>query len=363
MATVTLEGVSKYYGQRPAVDAVNLAIEEGEFIVLLGPSGCGKTTTLRMIAGLLEPTRGTIRIGGTDVTALPARRRNIGMVFQDYALFPHMTIRENIGFGLREHRVDAAAANRRVAELLTLIRLSGFEGRFPDQLSGGQQQRVALARALAYSPAVLLMDEPLGALDLKLREAMQVELRLVQRRLGITTIFVTHDQEEAMSLADRIVVMTEGRVEQVGTPEDLYRRPVSTFVASFVGKVNFLPGTIRSVSGAICTVALADGLVVEASAHADCRVGRPGKIALRPENLSLIADSSATARGRIPGTIEQRRFLGNLVHYFVRVTGDQTLLVEEASVGRFLDVGDKVAVTWRSEHALAFAENGDKHAS
>ena len=360
MATVTLEGVTKYYGQRPAVDGVNLAIEDGEFIVLLGPSGCGKTTTLRMIAGLVEPSGGVIRIGGTDVTALPARRRNIGMVFQDYALFPHMTVRENIGFGLRERRVDGATANRRVDELLALIRLPGFEERFPDQLSGGQQQRVALARALAYSPAVLLMDEPLGALDLKLREAMQVELRRVQRRLGITTIFVTHDQEEAMSLADRIVVITEGRVEQIGTPEDLYRRPVSAFVASFVGKVNFLAGTIRSVSGALCKVALADGLVVEAAAHADCRTGLPGRIALRPENLELIADPSGAARGQVSGTIEQRRFLGNLVHYFVRTSGDQTMLVEEASAGRVLEVGDKVAVTWRSEHALAFAANGDK---
>ena len=221
MATVALEGVSKYYGHRPAVDEVSLEIEEGEFVVLLGPSGCGKTTTLRMIAGLVEPTRGVIRIDGSDVTALPARKRNVGMVFQDYALFPHMTVGENIAFGLRERRFDRAALELRVEELLALIRLPGFERRFPDQLSGGQQKRVALARALAYSPSVLLMDEPLGALDLKLREAMQVELRRVQRRLQITTIFVTHDQEEAMSLADRIVVMRDGRVEQIGAPEDL----------------------------------------------------------------------------------------------------------------------------------------------
>ncbi|HUI18913.1 MAG TPA: ABC transporter ATP-binding protein [Alphaproteobacteria bacterium] len=355
MASVTLEGVSKVYGRHPAVNEVNLAIEDGEFLVLLGPSGCGKTTTLRMIAGLVEPTQGVIRIGGADVTALPARKRNIGMVFQDYALFPHMTIGENIAFGLRERHLDEVAIKRRVSELLALTRLPGFERRYPDQLSGGQQQRVALARALAYSPTLLLMDEPLGALDLKLREAMQVELRRVQRALGITTIFVTHDQEEAMSLADRIVVMSEGRVEQTGTPEDLYRRPASAFVANFVGKVNFLAGTVRSVTGAVCTVALADGTVVEASARADCSAGAAVRLALRPEHFRVVPEPSGAAKGQICGTIEQRRFLGNVVHYYVRTKGDLPLLVEQAGAGPVLEVGERVALSWLSEHALAFA--------
>jgi len=354
MATVALEGVSRTYGSRSVVDGVSLEIEEGEFVVLLGPSGCGKTTTLRIIAGLVEPTRGIVRIGGADVTALPARKRNVGMVFQDYALFPHMTVGENIAFGLRERRFDQAAVESRMEELLALIRLPGFEQRFPDQLSGGQQQRVALARALAYSPTVLLMDEPLGALDLKLREAMQVELRRVQRRLQITTIFVTHDQEEAMSLADRIVVMRDGRVEQIGTPEDLYRRPGSAFVAGFIGKVNFLRGSIQSVSGPTCVISLGDGLVVEAVAHASCRAGSPGSIALRPENLTLISPQPNADSGRILGTIEQRRFLGNVVHYFVHTTNDQVLIVEESSTGRILDVGDGVGVAWRIEDAFAF---------
>ncbi|HMK68258.1 MAG TPA: ABC transporter ATP-binding protein [Stellaceae bacterium] len=360
MATVALEGVSRSYGNRPVVDGVSLRIEEGEFLVLLGPSGCGKTTTLRMIAGLVEPTRGTIRIGGSDDTQMPARKRNVGMVFQDYALFPHMTVGENIAFGLRERRFDRAAVDARVEELLALIRLPGFDRRFPDQLSGGQQQRVALARALAYSPSVLLMDEPLGALDLKLREAMQVELRRVQRRLQITTIFVTHDQEEAMSLADRIVVMREGRVEQIGTPEDLYRRPGSAFVAGFIGKVNFLSGTIQSVSGGTCMVSLADGLAVEAAAHASCRAGLGGRIALRPENLALIRAESGAAKQRLLGTIEQRRFLGNVVHYFVRTAADQVLIAEESSTGRILEIGDSVGVTWRTGDAFAFGADGSE---
>jgi spermidine/putrescine ABC transporter ATP-binding subunit len=356
MASVTLEGVSKIYGRQRVLNDVSLTVQEGEFLVLLGPSGCGKTTTLRTIAGLVEPTRGVIRIGGIDVTRIPARKRNIGMVFQDYALFPHMTVSENIAFGLRERRLDAPAIDQRVEELLSLIQLPGFEQRYPDQLSGGQQQRVALARALAYSPAVLLMDEPLGALDLKLREAMQVELRRVQQGLRITTIFVTHDQEEAMSVADRIAVIVEGRVAQVGTPEDLYSRPASAFVANFVGKVNFLPGTIRSMSGTSCAVTLASGTVVEASPQRGCRVGSLVRIALRPEILNLTSNPSESLEGQILGTIEQRRFLGSVVHYFVRTKSDQSLLVERAGDNRTFHVGQSVALRWCKEQALAFAE-------
>jgi spermidine/putrescine transport system ATP-binding protein len=359
MASVTLDCVSKLYGRHAAVDQISLSIEEGEFLVLLGPSGCGKTTTLRMIAGLVEPTSGVIQIGGRDVTSLPARKRNIGMVFQDYALFPHMTIADNIAFGLRERRVEAHSAKKRVAELLSLVQLPNFEQRFPSQLSGGQQQRVALARALAYSPAVLLMDEPLGALDLKLRQAMQIELRRVQRTLGITTIFVTHDQEEAMSLADRIVVMREGRIEQAGTPEDLYQRPASSFVANFVGTINFLPGIVESVSGTACRVALTNGIVVEASTLTELSATRV-RIAVRPENVILAPDHPGAGGEPLAGTVEQRRFLGNVVHYSLRISSGELLLVEHSSAAATLKIGDRVSLSWRAEHAHAFADlDGD----
>jgi spermidine/putrescine ABC transporter ATP-binding subunit len=353
VASVTLQDLSKLYGNQPAVRDLCLSVEDGEFLVLLGPSGCGKTTALRMIAGLVDPTHGAIRIGERDVTRLPARKRNVGMVFQDYALFPHMTVKENIAFGLRQRRLEKSKIEDRVAVLLQLVRLSEFETRYPEQLSGGQQQRVALARALAYSPAVLLMDEPFGALDLKLRQAMQVEIRRVQRQLGITTIFVTHDQEEAMSLADRIVIMAEGRVQQEGTPEDIYRRPVSTFVANFIGKLNFLRGVVQSVSDVRCAVSLSDGTIVEVTMARPCEVGRSVQIALRPEHLE-IAPASVATPATLRATIEQRRYLGNVVHYFMRAFGDQLILVEQPDRGPQLTIGKDVFLRWQSENALAF---------
>jgi len=354
VASVTLEAVSKGYGNHAAVENFSLCVEDGELLVLLGPSGCGKTTALRMIAGLVEPTRGKIRIGDRDVTRLPARQRNVGMVFQDYALFPHMTVKENIAFGLHQRALVKSEIDDRVDALLSLIRLSGFERRYPEQLSGGQQQRVALARALAYSPAVLLMDEPFGALDLKLRQAMQLEIRRVQRQLGTTTIFVTHDQEEAMSLADRIAIMADGRVQQHGTPEDIYRRPISAFVANFIGKLNFLRGTVRSVSGPCCAVALVDGTVVEALMPVACEVGRSIQIALRPQHLEISFEFAKSSGLR--ATIEQRRYLGNVVHYFVRVSDNQVLLVERPDAVPWLAVGQEVSLAWRTENALAFPD-------
>jgi putative spermidine/putrescine transport system ATP-binding protein len=353
MAGVVLEHVWKLYGYQAAVKDATLMIGEGEFVVLLGPSGCGKTTTLRMIAGLIEATRGTILIGGTNVTSLPARKRNIGMVFQDYALFPHLDIARNVGFGLRERGADRATIAQRVTELLSLVRLSGFERRYPSQLSGGQQQRVALARALACSPAVLLMDEPLGALDLKLREAMQTELRRLQRELRITTVFVTHDQTEAMALADRIAVMSDGHIEQMGTPEEIYRQPASEFVATFVGKINFFEGSVRQVSNGRCTAVLDDGNCVEAVASPDARPGDRIKLGVRPENLLLSSDNQAGAG--LCGTIEQRRYFGNIVQYLIRSAGDQPLLAEQGTGSPVFDAGDRVVIGWRSDDVLAFS--------
>src|SRR5689334_6661740 len=229
MSRIRFESVSKAYGETTALDGFDLDVGEGEFLALLGPSGCGKTTALRLLAGFLQPTAGRILVDDRDVSALPAHKRNAGMVFQDYALFPHMTVEDNIAFGLHERGQKGAVTAKRVAELLDLVRLAGMGRRYPGELSGGQQQRVALARALAFGPSVLLMDEPFGALDLKLREAMQAELVQIQRQLGITTIFVTHDQAEAMAMADRIAVMNRGRIAQLGTPENVYDRPSNSF--------------------------------------------------------------------------------------------------------------------------------------
>src|SRR5437762_4142314 len=246
MARLELINLSKLYGEHAAVAGVTLDVADGEFLVLLGPSGCGKTTTLRMIAGLIEPSGGSATIGGTDVTYLPPWRRNTGMVFQSYALFPHMTVAENVAFGLEMRKISNPEIATRTKEVLRMVRLDGYAERLPRQLSGGQQQRVALARALAVRPDVLLLDEPLSNLDAKLREEVRVEIRELQRQLGLTTVMVTHDQEEALTMADRLVVMNEGSVCQVGTQRELYEKPADRFVAGFVGRSTFLDGTLES---------------------------------------------------------------------------------------------------------------------
>jgi ABC-type Fe3+/spermidine/putrescine transport system ATPase subunit len=285
MQTLILEGVAKQFGETAVVSAVNLDVRAGEFLTLLGPSGCGKTTTLRMIAGFVTPTHGRILMDGADISRLPPNRREVGMVFQNYALFPHLSVSDNIGFAMKQRGATESARRTRVAELLDLVQLPGYEKRLPAELSGGQRQRVAIARAVAHPPRVLLMDEPLGALDLKMREAMQRELRAIQRRLGITTIYVTHDQTEAMVMSDRIVVMNQGRIEQIGSPEDIYLRPATKFVAQFVGRINLLPAARVGVAAGLAIAGTdvvpppaAAGrlnghdvlLAVRADAHAGC---------------------------------------------------------------------------------------------
>jgi ABC-type Fe3+/spermidine/putrescine transport system ATPase subunit len=251
-ASVSLVELEKRFDTVGAVRGVSLEIQSGEFLTLLGPSGSGKTTTLMMIAGFKQPTAGDIAIDGSSVVAIPPYRRNIGMVFQNYALFPHLTVAENIGFPLKQRGVDRADRSRQVAESLAMVRLSGYEGRYPRQLSGGQQQRVALARAMVFRPRLLLMDEPLGALDKQLRESLQIEIRRLHAELGITFVYVTHDQEEALTMSDRIAVMNEGVVAQLGAPEELYNRPISRFVASFIGESNFLPGIVSRDRAGVC---------------------------------------------------------------------------------------------------------------
>src|SRR6478752_1408554 len=295
MARLELDNLSKRYGDHAAVAGVTLDVADGEFVVLLGPSGCGKTTTLRMIAGFVEPSGGAARIGGVDVTYLPPWRRNTGMVFQSYALFPHMTVAQNVAFGLEMRKLPRADIGRRVEEALALVRLAGFGARLPRQLSGGQQQRVALARALAIRPDVLLLDEPLSNLDAKLRQEVRVEIRELQRQLGLTTVMVTHDQEEALTMADRLVVMNEGSVCQVGSQRDLYERPATRFVAGFVGRSTFLAGTVEA-PGRFRT----DGGLALA-----CTGGAPGRavLSLRPERVEIAAAPLSGLDNRLSGTV------------------------------------------------------------
>jgi putative spermidine/putrescine transport system ATP-binding protein len=304
MAFLTLEGISKEFGSFAAVQNVNLQIERGEFVSLLGPSGCGKTTTLQMIAGLVEPTQGRISLDGRDITREKPNRRGLGVVFQSYALFPHMTVAQNVAFGLEMRRVPQAERAERVREALLLVQLSSFAERYPRQLSGGQRQRVAIARALVIAPPVLLLDEPLSNLDAKLREEMQFELRRIQRKVGTTTIMVTHDQAEALSISDRVVVMEGGRMTQVDAPYRLYEQPSNAFISSFVGKTNLLAGVWRrnGPSGAVEI----GGVLLEASAP-EIADGAPVTMSIRPEKI-LLREAGA---GRLNGRIASRFFLGS----------------------------------------------------
>jgi ABC-type Fe3+/spermidine/putrescine transport system ATPase subunit len=299
---VELRKCTRDFGSVRAVDAMDLAILEGEFLSLLGPSGCGKTTTLNLVAGFVEPTAGRILIDGEDVTGLPAHRRGLGVVFQSYALFPHLSVFENVAFGLRERHAPAPEIARRVGEALELVRLDRGGHQRPAELSGGMQQRVALARALVYRPRVLLLDEPLAALDKKLREEMRDELRAIQRSVGITTIFVTHDQAEALGLSDRIAVMSRGRIEQLGAPRDIYERPASRFVADFIGASTILRG--RAVGADL--VALSPELIIRVHVTGALRAGEEVELAIRPERVGLAAaPGPATAEARIDGLVYQ----------------------------------------------------------
>jgi ABC-type Fe3+/spermidine/putrescine transport system ATPase subunit len=341
-AAVRLERLSKSFdGSKRAVDEVDLSIDAGEFFALLGPSGCGKTTTLRMIAGFETPDEGRIHVGGADVTDVPVHRRNLGMIFQSYALFPHRTVAENVAFGLRMRGLPRRDIADAVGRALKQVALAGYEERRPAQLSGGEQQRVALARALVVRPPVLLCDEPLGALDRKLRQSMQFELKQLQKDLGVTLIFVTHDQEEAMAMADRIAVMNAGRIEQAGTPADIYGRPRTRFVADFIGEINLFAGQWRD--GAFC---LTSGAVLPAEGRG--RAG-PSTIAVRPERMRFVPAGEAV----LSGTIESANFLGGHVLYRI-AAGDAKLLVRET--GALRPVGTNVGVTWSAADAVVLED-------
>jgi putative spermidine/putrescine transport system ATP-binding protein len=328
MAFLALGGVQKSFGGAAVVKDFDLAVERGELVTFLGPSGCGKTTTLRMIAGFEAPTAGSISIDGRDVTHLRANRRAIGMVFQAYALFPNLTVADNIGFGLRVAGRSAAEIKARVAEMLALIRLPDLAGRYPHQLSGGQQQRVSLARALAPEPRILLLDEPLSALDARIRVSLREEIRALQRKLGVTTIFVTHDQEEALSISDRVVVMNEGAIEQIGGPAEIYNRPRTRFVASFVGTLNMLEGVVEDPAAG--AVRVGETLVFARAPIDGARQGDRRTIALRPE--ALRPGRPADGANGLSVRIEDVAFLGPIFRLRAR-HGDSALLVDAFNAG------------------------------
>ncbi|HKC96681.1 MAG TPA: ABC transporter ATP-binding protein [Methylomirabilota bacterium] len=366
MARIELEAVSKRYGDFHAVRNFSLTIEQGELVVLLGPSGCGKTTTLRMIAGFVPVTSGRIRLGGRDVTGLPPHRRNTGLVFQGYALFPHLTAAENIAFGLEMRGLPEAVVREKVASALRLVRLDDLGDRLPRQLSGGQQQRVALARALVIEPDALLLDEPLSNLDAKLREEVRVEIRQLQRALGLTTVMVTHDQDEALAMADRLVVMSAGAIQQIGTQRELYEHPSNRFVAGFVGRTNFLsgqlvePGVFRSDGGLTLRY---DGRSAASSggAAAARSSGARRALALRPERLVLGGSVDHARANRVAGTVEFASYLGATIEYYVRLSSGETLRVHAPNTGAAGDrawaLGEAVHVSWPAEVGLVLEDD------
>jgi spermidine/putrescine ABC transporter ATP-binding subunit len=349
-ARLELIGLTKVYGDVVAADQVTLDIAPGEFITLLGPSGSGKTTTLMMVAGFVLPTSGQILLNGEDIAFRPPHKRNIGMVFQNYALFPHMTVAENIAFPLKMRKWSREQIRQAVREVLQLVRLPGFEERYPRQLSGGQQQRVALARALVFRPPVLLMDEPLGALDKKLREEMQLEIKHIQESMNITTIYVTHDQEEALTMSDRIAVMNAGRIEQVGTPRELYEQPVSQFVADFIGESNFLSGRVERGDGHLYLVTQ-EGWRVVIPVSDSLRPGEQVSVALRPERI-VIGDGSGD--NVVEGTIEEIIYVGEATKFRVRLEHDRWLMVKQPSRLETMRWrrGDRVRLSWSAADAV-----------
>ncbi len=353
-APINLQSLSRHFGKVIAVNDISLDIKSGEFMTFLGPSGSGKTTTLMMIAGFLIPTAGDIKVNDSSITTVPPFKRNIGMVFQNYALFPHMTVFDNIAFPLQMRKTPKEEIKKRVQWALELVQLTGFDYRRPSQLSGGQQQRIAVARAIVFEPPALLLDEPLGALDAKLREGMQIELKQLHDRIGATILYVTHDQEEALTLSDRIVVFNDGRIMQVGTPNDLYRLPQNRFVADFIGKTNFLTGQVSATDGKNCSVQLADGIAM----HGPLRdsFATPKKWAtysLRPEKI-LVGDEITDTPNTYEATVEQFLYLGEFTKYHLRI-GESVKLIAKSSnrLGRsVLEPGSKIQVGWDIDELL-----------
>ena len=360
---VRLERVSKLFGDLAAVDDLSLDIAEGEFFSMLGPSGCGKTTTLRMIGGFEDPSLGTVYLGGRDVTDDPPYKRDVNTVFQSYALFPHLNVRENVAFGLRRKKIPGDQIEQRVKDVMHLVDLVGFEERKPPQMSGGQQQRVALARALVNSPKVLLLDEPLGALDLKLRKKMQLELKRIQQEVGITFIYVTHDQEEAMTMSDRIAVMRHGRIEQLGQPEFVYENPATEFVAGFLGASNLLEGEVKEANNGMSTVLLPHGGTVQLpGSRIPPDIGSRVKVGVRPEKVEITRGSrAADGTNSIEGTVSMITYIG-VSHQFKVSAPDGavfTVYVQNLDAEEAPRQGEGVTLSWKPEYTFAVAPQDD----
>ncbi|WP_067482323.1 ABC transporter ATP-binding protein [Actinomadura hibisca] len=359
---IELDGVRKTYHSHgdtvAAVRGVDLSIAPGEFFSLLGPSGCGKTTTMRMIAGFEEPTAGRVRLDGRDVTGVPANKRDVNMVFQSYALFPHMSVFDNVAFGLRRKGVAKGEIKARVGDILGIVDLAGREKRRPGELSGGQQQRVALARALVNRPRALLLDEPLGALDLKLRQAMQVELKRIQREVGITFVYVTHDQGEALTMSDRIAVMNDGGVEQLGTPREIYERPATKFVAGFIGTSNLLSGEVGGVDGAQAVISYGDDgrIVVPLREDRPAAAGDRLEVTVRPEKIELLTERPDRPGSLVRATVAEVVYLGTSTSYLVTTPGGAEVTVFQQNATNADDLaarGDQVWLAWEARHSYA----------
>jgi iron(III) transport system ATP-binding protein len=356
VAGIEIESLSKRYGSLAAVEGLSLDVADGEFVTLLGPSGCGKTTTLRLLAGFVGPDAGSIRVGGQTVSSpagcVPPEARGMGMVFQNYAVWPHKTVYENVAFGLKVRKVPRGEQRDRVARVLDLVNLAGLEGRYPGQLSGGQQQRVALARSLVVEPRILLLDEPLSNLDAKLRERMRWELKALQRRTGITFVYVTHDQSEAMALSDRIAVMHRGRLEQYGSPREVYARPATRTVADFMGLVNFLPGLVGPVEDGSAVILIAGGHPMRCQAPPGLRGGQRVELAIRPENVHLAA-AAGPDPAAVGGTVAEVAHLGNLNDYQVALSDGTRLRVQSHPLEKF-EVGQPVLVRFDTPQVVLF---------
>ena len=356
---VELRAVTKRFGSLTAVDGVSLKVRKGEFLSLLGPSGCGKTTSLRMIAGFEQPDEGEILIGGRDAVGVPPYKRDVNTVFQQYALFPHMSVLDNVAYGLKQRKVGKPERRARAQEALELVRMTGREGARPSMLSGGQQQRVALARALVMNPRVLLLDEPLGALDLKLRKEMQIELKRIQHQVGITFIYVTHDQEEALSMSDRVAVMSNGVIEQLDEPRAIYDRPLTPFVADFIGDMNFLEGEVAEAADGGFAIDTGAGVVVRG--RGDVTKGTRVRVGLRPERIVAVPGRSAGTANSATAEVITKMYLGDQIQIVATLAGDHSVIVREqrASADATLDTinpGDQIALSWDESAPLLLGE-------